>query len=162
ATKGTAMKSALRFRYFLCVAIMGILPAGCLFKPTTATTRDFVLTPVSTNQPALTGADNVSVGIGFLKMPSYLLRSSMAVGNGDNEIEYLETARWGQRLDECFQQTLATDLSWLLPSDSVYLTDWAHNQVKVRLFVAVQQFDVDTRGRGALIAQWRIAPPDSD
>jgi uncharacterized lipoprotein YmbA len=60
------------------------------------------------------------------------------------------------------QRTLAANLSRLLPSNSIYLNDWGREQVKARVFIIVQQFDVDTRGRGTLIAQWRITAPDSD
>lgn len=95
-------------------------------------------------------------------MPSYLLRSSMAVRNSANEIEYMEDARWGERLDQCFQRTLAANLSRLLSSDSIYLTDWGRDQVMVRVSINLHQFDVDTRGHGTLIAQWRISAPDSD
>jgi len=156
------MKSVFRLLRLLSVALLGIFLAGCLLKRTNVSTREFVLTPIATNQPPSAGTEHLSVGIGFLKMPSYLLRSSMAVRNGANEIQYLEDAQWGERLDECFQQTLAADLSRLLPSDRVYLTDWARDQVMVTVFITVQQFDLDTHGQGTLIAQWRIGAPGSD
>jgi len=34
--------------------------------------------------------------------------------------------------------------------------------VMVKVFVNVQQFDVDAHGHGTLIAHWRITSPDSD
>ncbi len=95
-------------------------------------------------------------------MPPYLLRKSMAIRNGANEIEYIEDALWGERLDQCFQRTLAANLSRLLSSDHIYLGDWGREQVQARVFIDVQQFDVDTSGHGNLNAQWRITAPDSD
>jgi uncharacterized lipoprotein YmbA len=95
-------------------------------------------------------------------MPSLLLRDSIAVQNGTNEIEYLENALWAERLDHCFERTLAANLSRLLPSDSVYVDEWGSHQVTARVFVNVQQFEVDTHGKGTLIAQWRIAGPQND
>lgn len=97
-----------------------------------------------------------------MKMPSYLLRNSLAVRNGANEIEYLEDARWAERLDHCFQRTVAVNLSRWLPSDSVYLSDWGRDPVSVRVLINVEQFDVDTAGQGTLIAQWRLSAPDTD
>jgi len=102
------------------------------------------------------------VGIGFVKMPSYLLRKTIAVRNGVNEIGYLEDAMWGERLDQCFQRTLAANLSQLLSSDSIYAVDSGHNQTMLCVLVNVRQFDVDTRGRGTLIAQWHITGPDHE
>ncbi|HUL51077.1 MAG TPA: PqiC family protein [Candidatus Nitrosotalea sp.] len=144
------------------VSVIGMLLSGCLFKPVTDSTRHFVLAPISTNEPNTTSTQHLPVGIGFVKMPSYLLRDSIAIRDGANEIEYLERAMWGERLDLCFQRTLAANLSRLLPSDSVYLTDWGRDRVTLRVLINVQQFDVDTHGHGTLIAQWRIIGAGSD
>jgi len=86
----------------------------------------------------------------------------MAIRNGTNEIEYLDGALWAERLDQSFQQTLAANLSMLLPSDRVYRSAWERNQVQVTAVINVQQFDVDTQGRGTLVAWWRINAPDGD
>jgi uncharacterized lipoprotein YmbA len=147
------------------LTLVGVLLSGCLFKPVTISNRYFALAPIPTSEPrpvAQTGSKHPSVGIGFVKMPSYLLRNSMAVRNGANEIEYLENALWSERLDESFQRDLAANLAELLHSDSIYLSDWAHDQVTVGLYINVQQFDVDINGHGTLIAQWRVTAPSSN
>ena len=154
-----AVSNVLRFVF---VAVAGVLLTGCLLRRTTDSTRYFVLSPISTNEPSAAQTERFSVEIGFVKMPSYLLRNSIAVRNGDNEIQYLEDARWGERLDQNFQRTLAANLSRLLPSDRVYPSDSGHDQVAVRVSVNVQQFDLDTRGCGTLIAHWRILAADND
>jgi uncharacterized lipoprotein YmbA len=156
------MKSRFCFSRIAFVAVTGIILTGCLLKRVTVSTRHFVLAPIPANEPAPTVTEHLSVGMGFVKMPSYLLRNSIAVRNGASEIKYIEDALWAERLDQCFQRTLAANLSRLLPSDSIYLNDWGRDQVKARVFIIVQQFDVDTRGQGTLIAQWRITAPDSD
>jgi len=143
-------------------SLLGMLASGCLMKTATVTTRHFVLSPITTNEPAQDPREHLSVGIGFVKMPPYLLANSMAVRNGPNEIQYLEDALWAERLDHCFERTLAANVSRLLQTDSVYLADWGHNEVMVKLFVNVQQFDVDTKGRGTLVADWRIAAPNRE
>ena len=155
------MNSGFCFARFIFVTAVALLLAGCLLKPSIAPVRYFVLAPVPANEPAAT-MEQISAGIGSVKMPSYLLRTSVAVRHGTNEIEYLEGARWGERLDQCFQRTLTANLSRLLPSDHVYSTDWAGSQAMVRVFVDVQQFDVDSQGRGTLIAHWRIQPSDGN
>jgi len=107
-------------------------------------------------------AEPLSVGIGLVKIPAYLMRDSIAVRNGSNEIEYRDDALWAERLDQSLQLTLALNLSKLLPSDKVYSTDWGHDQADIKVFVSVQQFDVDKAGRGTLIAHWRINALDND
>jgi len=144
--------------------VICLILSGCMFKPVTVSTRHFTLMPISASEPPRldsNGAEHLSVGIGFVKMPSYLLRNSMIIRNGP-EIEYLEGAVWSERLDESFQRDLAANLGDLLPSDSIYLSDWDHDQVTVALYINVQQFDVDINGHGTLIAQWRITAPGGD
>jgi uncharacterized lipoprotein YmbA len=156
------MKSGLCLPGIVFTAVISTLLTGCLFRPATVSTRHFVLTPISTNESASAATEQLSVGVGFVKMPAYLLRNSLAVRNGANEIEYLEDARWAERLDQCFQRTVAANLSCLLPSDSVHLSNGGRDQVSLSVFINVQQFDVDTGGQGTLIAQWRISAPDSE
>jgi uncharacterized lipoprotein YmbA len=156
------MKSGFHLPRLVFVALTSIAMGGCVLRPVSISTRNFVLSPISTNEPAQVVADPLPIGIGLVKMPAYLLRDSMAVRNGTNEIEYLEGAFWAERLDRSFQQTLAINLSNLLPSNRIYLTDWGHDQVRVSVYVSLQQFDVDSSGRGTLIAQWRINAPDDN
>lgn len=154
------MKSSVVLLAFAAAAATFL--TGCLSRPPTVNVRHFVLAPISTNEAAPTAAKHLSVRIGFVKMPSYLLRKSMAVRNSANEIEYIEDAQWAERLDQCFQRTLAGNLSRLLPSASIYLTDWPGDQEVIRVFIDVQQFDVDSGGQGILNAHWRITPSNSD
>ena len=144
-----------------CAAIAGTFLTGCLSRPPTVNARHFVLAPISTNEPAA-ATKRLSVGIGFVKMPSYLLRKSMAVRDGANEIGYIEDAQWAERLDQSFQRAVAANLSHLLPSADIHLADWARDQEVVRVFIDVQQFDVDSGGHANLNAHWRITAPDSD
>jgi uncharacterized lipoprotein YmbA len=144
------------------VIIIAMFLTGCLFKSSTVSPRHFVLAPITTNAPASVPTGHLSVGIAHVKMPPYLLRDSIAYRNGASEIGYLENATWGERLDQCFQRTLVGDLSQLLSSDSITTVDSGHNQKMMCILIDVQQFDVNSGGRGKLIAQWRITEPDND
>src|SRR5881392_2329375 len=115
------------WRYLQFVALVcgvGLLLSGCLLKPVTVSTRRFILAPIPASEHASVAAEQLSVGVGFVKMPAYLLRNSIAVRKGVSEIQYLEDSLWGERLDQSLQQTLAANLSTLLPSDRVYLSAW--------------------------------------
>jgi uncharacterized lipoprotein YmbA len=154
------MKSSVVLLAF--AAIAGVLLTGCLSRPPTINARHFVLAPISTSESAPAAAKHLSVGIGFVKMPSYLLRKTIAVRNGANEIGYIEDAQWAERLDQSFQRTLAANLSHLLPSANIYLTDWPRDQEGITVFIDIQEFDVDSTGNGNLSAHWRITASDSD
>jgi uncharacterized protein len=129
----------------LCVLICsaGLLCSSCLkTKPVIA--RTFVLSPTTT-----AASSNVTTSVEVaVKMPSYLQRSAMAVRKDGNEIVYLETAQWADRLDQLLRQTLTQDLSVMLSTHPP--------QQGVRVALDVQRFDVDTQGRGTLLATWRI------
>lgn len=156
------MKPSNYIPLFALVSTVSLLVGGCLFKPVTVSTRRFVLEPVAPSEHVPIRVAGLSVGIASVRMPSYLLRSSMMVRRGTTEVDYLDDAIWAERLDQSFQRTLAANLAELLPSDRVYLSAWDRDQVMVRVFVNVQQFDVDTQGQGKLIASWRITAPSAD
>jgi uncharacterized lipoprotein YmbA len=136
------------------------LLGGCLFKPARVPTHHFILASIPAPETNSAAAQHLSLEVGFVKMPSYLLRDSMVIRKSATEIEYLENALWAERLDLSFRQTLAENLSLLLPSDLVYLSTSERGQVRVS--VDVKQFDVDTQGRGTLIAWWQVTAPGSD
>lgn len=158
------MKSIVRLPYLLNIALTCTLLTGCMFKRTADSPRHFVLAPIPANNAAPAGPTtrHLSIEITFVKMPSQLLRDSLAVRTGENEIEYLENALWADRLDHSFERTLAVNLSRLLSSDSIYLADWQRGKATARVSVNVEQFEVDTHGNGTLIAQWRITAPENE
>lgn len=146
----------------LVTGTASLLFTGCLFRPATVSTHYFVLAPIFTNAAPAVAIGHLSVGIGTVKLPPYLLRDSVAVRTDANEIAYFDNAVWAERLDQSFQRTLAANLSRLLSSDNIYVADWGPDQVMVKVLIDVRQFDVDIRGHGALIARWRILAPDSN
>jgi uncharacterized lipoprotein YmbA len=142
--------------------LSSVLLTGCLLKTATVPARHFVLAPIPAEESSPAPKEHASVEVGFVKMPAYLLRDSIAVRKGANEIEYLENALWAERLDQCFQQTLAADLWRSLSSDSIRFVETDRKKEILRIFITVQQFDVDTNGQGTLVARWRIATSDGN
>lgn len=132
---------------------VALLLSGCLLKKTAVTpTRTFILSPIAEKSSPSTGAQQISVEVGLVKMPSYLERDSMLIRKGGNEVEYLENALWADRLDQLFRQALAENLSSLLPPSQ----SPGARQTVVRVSVDVKRFDVDTAGHGTLLAHWRL------
>jgi uncharacterized lipoprotein YmbA len=153
------MKLHPRFLQLTLASAMCAVLAGCLFKPTTVATRSFVLTPMPAGESkAATG--HLAVGVGLVKVPPYLLRSSIAYRKSANEIGYLENSLWAEPLDKSIQLALGANLANLLPTDQIRLSAWQRTEVAVAVYVNVEQFDVDAQGRGTLIAWWRIVSPD--
>jgi uncharacterized lipoprotein YmbA len=136
--------------------------AGCSnLKPVRDTFSYFVLSPIQaapTNTPA-PGDRFLSVGLGPVKLPDYLLRTQLAVRKGATEVAYLEDARWAERLDAGCQRVLAANLAALLPADRVRVSAWRPKGVACEIHVALDHFDVNIDGRGVLVARWRVTAP---
>jgi uncharacterized lipoprotein YmbA len=136
---------------------------GCSFlKPAKPTARYFVLMPLPATSPALTAPDTLAVGLGQVKLPAYLFETSLAVRKGTNQIEYLPSSLWAERLDTGFQRVLAANLAILLPTDRIHLSAWKKEAVAAEAYVTLEQFDVDASGRGVLVARWRILSPGGE
>ncbi len=136
---------------------------GCSFlKPAKPTARYFVLTPLPPTRSNAAAAKSLAVGIGKVKLPAYLFDTSFAVRKGTNEVEYLPSVLWAERLDAGCQRSLAANLATLLPSDQVRLSAWQSSDVVAEVYVAIEQFDVDARGQGVIVASWRVVAPGGE
>jgi uncharacterized lipoprotein YmbA len=143
----------------LCAGLTGCF--GFL-KPAQPTARHFVLTAMPATGSAPAPANTLAVGLGQVKLPTYLFNTSLAVRKGTNEIEYLSAAIWAERLDKGVQRVLAANLASLLPTDRILLSAWQKDAVAVEAYVTLDQFDVDASGRGVLVARWRILAPGGE
>ena len=144
----------------LCSTMLAVGLTGCgMFKPAKPTARYYVLTPIAATQSA---SGSLAVGLGQVKLPAYLFNTSLAVRKGTNEVEYLESAFWAERLDTSFQRVLAANLAAVLPAEQVRLSSWQRDDVIAEVYVTLEQFDVDAGGRGVLNAQWRILSPGGE
>jgi uncharacterized lipoprotein YmbA len=148
----------------LLALVAGLSLTGCFgfLKPAKSTARHFVLTSLPAAEPAAAPRGSVAVGMGPVKLAAYLFNTSFAVRNGTNEIVYLPSALWAERLDTGLQRVLAADLATLLPTDQIRLSAWQSVDVSVEVYVAIERFDVDARGQAVLDAWWRILSPGGE
>lgn len=161
ATRASAVVA--RSGALLLTLALGAGLTSCSFlKPARPTARHFVLTPLPAAATAAAPADSLAVGLGQVKLPAYLFNTSLAVRHGTNEVEYLPSALWAERLDTGFQRVLAANLALVLPTDRVQLGAWQKDAVAAALYVTLEQFDVDAGGRGQLVARWRILSPGGE
>jgi uncharacterized lipoprotein YmbA len=146
-----------------CVGCL-CLPACISFKPAHDTARFFLLSPTAEAKvapsPALTRA--LSIGVGKIKVPAYLLRDALAVRQNSNEVKYLENAVWAERLDNGLQRVFAEDLARLLATDRIRLSAWQPEDVQLEVYVSIDRFEVDVDGQGEVSARWRILSPGGE
>lgn len=139
---------------------ISLFVGGCLIKSSRTPTRHFVLEPQPQPGQAPAASQSRSVEIENVKMPSYLLQDSMVIRKSATEVEVFEKALWAERLDDGFRRILGDDLSSLPTLNQNPLSATGRSEVAVS--VTVRQFDVDTQGRGTLIASWQITHAGSE
>ena len=156
------MKTAPNSRCLIVTVVASLFFTGCLLRTSTVVPRRFVLASIAPQEFNTNSNSSFSVEVGFVKMPAYLLRDSLAVRTGPNEIEYLQNAFWAERLDQSLERTLTVNLCRLGYSNGSDLPNVPRDQAPVKVLLNVEQFDVDTHGQGVLIARWRIIASDSN
>jgi uncharacterized lipoprotein YmbA len=150
-------------RLALALALIASL-TGCFgfLKPAKPTARHFVLSALPAAEPAAPPRASVALGLGQVKVAAYLFNTSFAVRKGPNEIDYLPSFLWAERLGTGLQRVLAANLATLLNTDQIRLSAWQTSDVSAEVYVVVERFDVDTRGQGTLAAWWRILTPGGE
>jgi uncharacterized lipoprotein YmbA len=119
--------------------------------------------PAATNSATSSAATkSLAIGVRPVNLPAYLMSKSMAVRQNTNEIVYLETAVWAERLDLGLQRVLGTSLGTSLAIDQIRLSAWRPEDVAFEVHVTVEQFDVDTTGNAVLAAWWRLLSPGGE
>lgn len=143
-------------------ATFALVPAtGCLsFKPKPDPARHFVLAPTLTNAPApAAAAPTQTLGLWPVTLPAYLMDSRLAIRRGPTEVRYADHLLWSERLDHGIQRVLRQNLSTLLSTDQIRLSNWRRDQVARELAIEFSQFDVDDQGTVRLEATWRVTDP---
>ncbi len=156
------MKKFLPNLLLAAFTLATVAVCGCLnLKPARQTARYFVLSPIATAPAAAPDAKLPIVGVGIVKIPDYLFKSTMAVRQGTNEVSYLLMDIWAERLNLGIQRILAANLAALVPAQ-IRLSDWRSTDVTVGVHVAIEQFDVSNHGEGTLVAWWRVVSPGGE
>jgi uncharacterized lipoprotein YmbA len=154
--KGT-FQTGIKSAALLAAMALSAGVSGCSFlKPAKSSARYFVLSPVPAIGEATVAPGSIAVGLGQVKIPAYLFSTSLAVRKVTNEIEYLPSTFWAERLDSGFQRVLAANLATLLHTEQIRLSAWRSEDVSVEVYVAIEQFEVGADGQGVLVARWRI------
>jgi uncharacterized lipoprotein YmbA len=132
-------------------AMILMLQPGCSgSKPS----RFYVLSPLALEEAA---QQDLSVGIGPLRFPDYLLRPQIAIQTNANQLDYAEYDRWAEPLDENFSRILASNLARLIPSDQVHVYPWLETlRVHFQMLVRVRRFGQTEAGQVILNVSWSI------
>jgi uncharacterized lipoprotein YmbA/ABC-type transporter Mla MlaB component len=111
---------------------------------------------------AQAGSEQISLGIGPVKLPGYLDRQELVTRISQNRFDVSENDRWAEPLENNFTRTLSQNLSALLQTDRVIAFPWQTSQrPKYQVEIEVLRFEPNAAREALLVARWTVIDVDS-
>jgi|YelNatPaOPRAMG01_1025707.scaffolds.fasta_scaffold08217_4 uncharacterized lipoprotein YmbA len=148
----------------LALLALALTITGCasLLAPQPDRSRFFVLSSGAKASSTAPGASHLALGVGPVTIPDYLQRPGIATRVGPTEVDYSQTDRWAEPLEECLPRVLAQDLSDSLGTSRVVMFPWAGDtHVDYQVQVNVERFELTSQGQAVLAARWTIRNPQT-
>lgn len=98
------------------------------------------------------------IALKTVSVPDYLDSTDILRRTGANELTPSPEGRWGERLSQGLTHALASSLSRQLPR--TVISTAVTPEPKYRIFVDIENFDIDVDGRCLIAARWRITTGD--
>jgi uncharacterized lipoprotein YmbA len=142
---------------FSLLGIILLLQAGCLGPGTSKPTRFYELSSMFSHQPrptALADLNQVTIGVGPVRIPKKLDRPQIVTRISPNEIHLSEFTDWGDPLASGFSRVLAENLSLLLNTEKMAIFPWMQaTRTDYQVTVDVTDF-IGTPGGEVLLRAW--------
>ncbi len=135
------------------------LIAGCLPSAQPDRTQYYALTAKAAPDAALggPGLEQISLGVGPLRIPGYLDREELVTRAGDTRYEVSQNDRWIEPLEESIGRVLAQNLYLLLKSERIVRYPWpASRRITHQVEVEILRFEPTAERRAELSARWFI------
>lgn len=139
---------------------MGVLTVimGCASTPPSSF---YTLNPMEKQGAQQTGSgalQQVTIGIGSIKIPDYLDRSQIVIRSSHSGLKVDEFNRWAGSLKENISSVLAENLSLLLSTDRVFAHPWMPDDaVTYWLHVEIIRLDVVPGDAVTMKSHWTIS-----
>jgi len=144
------MKTARRVLPLACL----LLGACTFLEPRADPTRYFVLTPEAPPLPV--GDAQLTVVIGPVQLPDYLLRPEIVLRAGPNQLEPSRVDRWAEPIDRALLRVLCLDVAALLPRSSVLPFPANVGKGALGVEIEIVSFEADRSGMARLEGHWSL------
>jgi len=146
----------------LIFLLANFMLSGCgNFSPRPDPSRFYTLTAIA--QPAAPAAKEssnpggVSLGIGPIRLPSYLDRQEIVTRVSPNRIDLSEYDQWAEPLETNFNRVLGQNLSVLLPINRLVFFPWESTRSPAyQVEVEVLRFEANAAGDVLMSARWVV------
>ena len=155
------MKNRGIFRFVLLSLLWAVFSVSC---GTTPPAVFYTLSPMAEggDTAPVAVSDPIAIGIGPIKFPDELNRSSIVTRSGRNRLEVNEFRRWGGSLEKNVARVMVENLSLLMKTDQVLARPWErYFKPDVRVALDIRQFDGRLGEYASLNATWMIVGRDA-
>ncbi len=150
--------------YISLILLVVFLGVGC-----TGTSRQAIYYTLSsiedettTFQPT-TSPDHLGIGIGPIKFPDELSRSSIVTRESQNQLQVHEFHRWGGSLKKSFSRVMVENMAHLMDTDQVMARPWElYFQPDFRIALDIKRFDGRLGEYALLNTTWVIFEKKAD
>jgi len=119
--------------------------------------RYYLLTSQTNSSETENNIKNLKIGIGPVQFPEYLRRPQLVSFVRTQQLNLAEYDRWAEPLDQNFARVLAENLTWLIPTEQIFIYPFIGNQeLDYHIIIEVRQFEMNKDSLVKLIAQWQI------
>lgn len=137
------------------VAFALVLLAGCATSPVEG--PFYYLLSAQSEQSSAIELDAFKVGLGPVDLPTYLERDGILTFSDNNQLNYSESHRWAEPLQENVLQVLQANMIRLLPNQQVVYFPWRQlDKPRYQVMVNFTQFALHAEQRVELAATWTL------
>nr|WP_320192850.1 PqiC family protein [uncultured Desulfobacter sp.] len=130
-----------------------MMVSGCGLSPQSSF---YLLKGTAPSTPLDQAGPDLSVGIGFVDLPTYLDRAEIVTRKSGNAMTVNEFQRWGAPLAHQIREKLMMDLSALLGTARVVLSPWERAlSPEYQVDVTLLRFELND-GRAVMDALWYV------
>ncbi len=126
----------------------------------------YVLHSLQSDAPGTTTAkadNDLTIGVGPVKIPAYLDRPEMATRSGPGSLQFADFDKWAEPLEKNLTRVIAENLAILLSTDRVGVFPWLNSaQVQYQVTVDITQLERMPDGKVILAARWNILGDHGD
>ena len=137
-----------------CAALLLLTACG-----TTAPTRFYILNPVTDTDTSSPAAKNnhISIALASVTLPEHLNRPQIVTRQGGHQVRVDEYNRWAEPLDAHVTTILAENLSLILGTDRISITNrFKNSDFDYQLSVNVLRFDGWPGKEATLVCRWEL------
>lgn len=142
---------------FRCLAILVmLLVVGCASTPTYTFYTLSAMQAVDPTPQAVHRSNDATISVNLVSFPSYLDRPQIVTRPTAHTLAIHEFRRWGGSLESDFVRVLGENLSILLDTQRIFLSQRNMPAIDYRVAIDVNRFDGDLGKQVVLDADWMI------